>query len=995
MNPSYSSYTTVTALFWLVIYLNLVGPRTAYAQANPNLHPIDLVIVLDDSGSMFKRGGVCEAGNDPSALRYSAARLAVQLLDDNDRVSIIRFGDSVVEMPLNNQTGLVEISANTRDKILQSLSLSDSNLGGTNIAAAFIKALNILSLQGDEQRAQYIIFLTDGKPTAGVNDDTAAQTKLVAEAKTKAGRSLPETFPVYLYNESNCPDTAIPTILKEMNQEVKVARKPSELVRVFGELMAHIKPNLYTLPFNEANRGWNITDFQGVEAINIVTDDKKPRLTLNSGEIKTQQTLQNDPNLQVYATEGKIGAGKWRLQTPNDKDSFVMIRALTYPEVIHPPPSIRNSATATRYVPAGKPQAVLAKVIGPGGADQIVLNSNEILSPLDQEMRWARLSKTDKSIELKIGIDTQPLLIRRIFNFQAISDLPAAKISERIRECAAGTGCALQAGFPEDSGVLASNSSIAYVTDEMLPNSPLRIPLICENQTCRSDPAAFTPAPGKTYNIRFFMQALKGNRLFGDFVEERLTLKPSIVIRSIPIPLDLKDQPENIFQGRVVAGTTKALGYLTAQLSLVNKETKQNVGDQLKFEFQGADITGAGEQPIRIGIVGVNTLPIGNYEGEVKFSLPNPDREISLPQPIPVIYKSLPVAAELTGSDFNFGTIALALDGTASKVEVTRTLEVQFQNEQPFGLRAIVDAGTSYDLAVDSKWEKLSDGKYRTTLTLRINSAVIREGPMTGMFKLEGLSSKTTVEPSTALVWRVNFEAPTFQVLGGVVNGQPSSKITFGDTGFINEAAEAIIRVKYSGKVPPFPNLQITTLDGKSDAGLVLPDFTLQLADFVLETTQEFKPVVGQANTYDVKIKLLPKRNLPWPLPHWDTYNGRISMSPQGLTKPASAEFSFRNPSWFTRNVPWSFPLLFPCFFPLLLGFAGYLYVVNKDNGDSDNNSPEKNSPVLPPPPLETDIPSMDSETGPRPRSKPEARPKRNPSTAQVQQLNPRKQTRK
>ena len=73
--------------------------------------PIDVIVILDDSGSMATcwpwpqgqptAGPPCEdatlnAPSDPNELRYSAARLLVHLADSEDRIAVLRF-DSTAE----------------------------------------------------------------------------------------------------------------------------------------------------------------------------------------------------------------------------------------------------------------------------------------------------------------------------------------------------------------------------------------------------------------------------------------------------------------------------------------------------------------------------------------------------------------------------------------------------------------------------------------------------------------------------------------------------------------------------------------------------------------------------------------------------------------------------------------------------------------------------------------------------------------------------------
>ena len=99
-------------------------PVVSSTLASPT-QPVDVVVLLDDSGSMatcwpwppnggtpFQPpcGGVSKnPPSDPSELRYSAARLLVELADDTDRIAVVRFDSEAHAntscMPVRNNCG--------------------------------------------------------------------------------------------------------------------------------------------------------------------------------------------------------------------------------------------------------------------------------------------------------------------------------------------------------------------------------------------------------------------------------------------------------------------------------------------------------------------------------------------------------------------------------------------------------------------------------------------------------------------------------------------------------------------------------------------------------------------------------------------------------------------------------------------------------------------------------------------------------------------------
>lgn len=129
-------------------------------QPSPPL--VDVVLLLDQSGSM--RG---PQGTDPQGIRVEAAKYLVASISEKsaedapNRVAIVDFGDDVQPksanlQPVSPTTGYTEVTAKLRVK----------SMGGTNILAALKSALAGLKAGGtfDQGRKGRIVVFTDGKP---------------------------------------------------------------------------------------------------------------------------------------------------------------------------------------------------------------------------------------------------------------------------------------------------------------------------------------------------------------------------------------------------------------------------------------------------------------------------------------------------------------------------------------------------------------------------------------------------------------------------------------------------------------------------------------------------------------------------------------------------------------------------------------------------------------------------------------------------------------
>lgn len=125
---------------------------------DPNSLPVDVVLVIDSSGSMKT--------NDPQDLRITAAQNFVEAMKDIDRAAIVDFDSSA--------TVLSGLTANI-DGLKNVLNSIDSS-GNTNISEGIGSALSILSHSEDsDQKMKVIILLTDGKGT--YSDDLSIEAK--------------------------------------------------------------------------------------------------------------------------------------------------------------------------------------------------------------------------------------------------------------------------------------------------------------------------------------------------------------------------------------------------------------------------------------------------------------------------------------------------------------------------------------------------------------------------------------------------------------------------------------------------------------------------------------------------------------------------------------------------------------------------------------------------------------------------------------------------
>ena len=139
-------------------FMLLVSPNPRSAKTH--VVPKDVVVVFDHSGSM--RGEKLDQAKD--ALRY-----ILKNLNKEDRFNVIVYSDSTEPM--------FDRLVGAREKLDEAMERIDGldATGATNIHEALLTAMSMAPQRKDakpgQHRPAYVIFLTDGQPTAGKKTD--------------------------------------------------------------------------------------------------------------------------------------------------------------------------------------------------------------------------------------------------------------------------------------------------------------------------------------------------------------------------------------------------------------------------------------------------------------------------------------------------------------------------------------------------------------------------------------------------------------------------------------------------------------------------------------------------------------------------------------------------------------------------------------------------------------------------------------------------------
>jgi Flp pilus assembly protein TadG len=157
-------------------FAKLVGfpSFSVHASATSTRRPLDMILVLDSSGSLNSPAGT------PALLRAAATAFLGNFDNNNDRVGLIHFASGVVsDVPIQSTQGFNRVSMNTA---IAGIGAQGATTSEEALRMARQQLGNIPSTQGT---LRVIVMFTDGAPNGiAVNGLSAVPVSLYSEANT-------------------------------------------------------------------------------------------------------------------------------------------------------------------------------------------------------------------------------------------------------------------------------------------------------------------------------------------------------------------------------------------------------------------------------------------------------------------------------------------------------------------------------------------------------------------------------------------------------------------------------------------------------------------------------------------------------------------------------------------------------------------------------------------------------------------------------------------
>ncbi len=798
--------------------------------------------------------------------------------------------------------------------------------GYTRIDLGLQAALDLLQPVREPGRNQYVLLLTDGEPSQP--DQSINQRAIIKEQIAQLNNTGVLVFPVVLCNPTaGCAGEFLREAFAQFG--VREAASAPELLRVFSQLYAEMKPDRSLISGRGNGLAMTTRDAQGVRRIAFVTPsggllglqrDNQPTLTINE---------LNDPSVEINvltaealpgSLPGYLPGGKWNAEL-SDQSGFVVIQSDSYPELLNPPPSIANSQASVHYYPAGKPLLLLARAVGPGANEPLLYNGKTPMLPFGTAanggiLRQLRLSDRQgaipSEIRLQLGEDKAALQLVRSFRLEARTDLPKVEVFSPLAQSAGeSTGLLadghlrVQAGFSAGADVLASAATV-YISDESADTQGkgqlvYQAELACAERLCTDE--NFVPSDGRSYKITFVVQGQKAGLRFADWGETQLGLAPAIYLQGLPAQLDLAQMPPEGWPLAISAGTTEQIGTLAGTLTLRRTETGE-VAEQVVLNF-ATDVPEIGAITTTLRVDGLASLRPGDYTGELTLVAKTPaGLPINVqmrPGPLlPVSYSVARPVARIESQLADFGE--LLFDTSPNfRLDQTTLLPVTFSG-RPFKLTAELLQSSCPNLTLIAGDLQDQDGK--SWLPLRLTSpGAVDPATCTGTIRLAGPNADHDLFP-TELGWQMRVNAVEWSLVSGTLE--------LGDLQDAGAKVATTVQVRFTGKTPfvlQLADLQASgqiTGNGEQGAGQV----TLTSAQLEMAPV-EVTGAPNDAGLYEVPLTLIARQPIPHDPLRGSFYSGQLSLAVVGLPGAnQGVAFNLRSPSLLQRYIaPYTVPV--------------------------------------------------------------------------------------
>lgn len=543
----------------LILSVNLAQASSG-PQQNTIFEPVDIVLVIDDSGSMYGN-----SGNDNEGLRYAAARLLLDLALPGDRVAVVRYGNTAQVAGMADSCGLTSFN----NKIPSTCTLTDSDdlpllkqslappqphLGSTCMQLGLELARQLLLNAADAERSQAVIFLTDGIFTPADCGGSQASTDL-ATIVNRLIQDQVAVYPVLL-------GSGAATRFGQPAWHEFKATTAEDLFNTFSQVYAELQPNRYAVILQPGALGRTLqtTPGQAVTKVSfVVRHEALKGLGLDGTTVPLNGTLPEggtinlkpderpdnpgSPQYDIVTVAGNPVVGEWALDLRNGSNlALAVVDTLTTPTLLFP---TGKSVFAPRAVAARNDgYLVIPAALRNGELVTVTIQTNCGDPVLDTGPNMRILSPREGVINCQVQAGDEPRHLKLERGFSILpGNYPRLKVISPL---------------PENPGLQADGSrrlEVTWDTSQIVTDTSVQAlifdkagtPLTfadfeCSSTSCVS--SSFKPEMGQIYDVWFLAQATtEDGVLFNDYARVPVATEPLITVTGIPLRIDLNLNP--------------------------------------------------------------------------------------------------------------------------------------------------------------------------------------------------------------------------------------------------------------------------------------------------------------------------------------------------------------------------------------------------------------------------------------------------------------------
>jgi hypothetical protein len=741
------------ALWWSTISFS---PVTAAQLITTDDTGIDVVVVLDDSGSMSGDCINCIA-SDPNNLRYSAAKLLLQLLDNSDRIAFVRFGD---DARLIGGTLQQVGSLSERKRIADNVVPPTKYDGNTFIDKGVKLAYDQLVKRGTTTRPGFILLLTDGKPSGS---DPSVQGRAIQLIQPDMRERNIQVLPIRLCSQNqNENDPCNVDFLTNNFDFANRVESAEDLVRAFVSMYQLMKPGVQVVERgNDGKLNMNVRLPHGVRWFKVVgTPQDLSALKQVNGQQRKAQQINIDANVRIdyydFGDKMATAQGSWTAG-----GTFVVVRTDTNVVMRFPPGN--TEFARTRYVSKDNLQLVTFSVNGPGRDEPLNIGGQKSELFVDSASRVAIIPTGSQMMNIQLGDDQGELRLRDKYDIRVLDGAPSIKV--RTEQCEADTACTILAEYTSKSGVTNISAQVYLRNDQNKWQDPIQME--CTTERCT---AKFTPKEGDDYTIYALSSALlNGKTRFGSVAKLGIETKSQLTVTGLPAPLDIINAPADGWKITVNSPSNENLGDLEAQLNVYDAQGQPVSG--VRAVIAGLPpISGRGSYEGSLKIVGVEDLPPGVYSGELVWVVKTPSDKVNLPASVTIgSTKNAPTAKLETD------TVRFLVTSVTAPVNVTTKLPLTFRNQQQFVIsRAEVLDHNCPTNKLMVNVDMLPQGG--AALTLKTDTAVPTFSSCSGQIQLTAADTTAVISPDVVKFDMV-MPVADWLFLGGVTQEKKTPEV--------------------------------------------------------------------------------------------------------------------------------------------------------------------------------------------------------------------------